>query len=427
MGITSEHIQLFKSIFQGRDDVFATRWEKNGKSGYMPAYSFDPYMFRLHKMKGGTFQNYPNKQYQSLTDEQIFKHLNGEQLVGTYPLLKNNTSLFIVADFDEASWEEECKQCIKILEGKGIPAYLERSRSGKGGHVWIFFSDPYPAFRSRKIFIALLEESGLLSIFDKHSSFDRLFPNQDYLSGKGFGNLIALPFHKLAMEAGNSCFVNPETFEPYKDQWQFLKDIQKTSIEKLDLLFGAINQSASNEKPTLPGKLNIYLRNAVYINRSGLTTSLINFLKEELSFANTEFFVKKKMGKNTWETERYFKMIEETNDDIIIPRGFIGKLIRFCREEKIEYAFNDERLKTDLVQYTPDIQLRAHQKEALGATFKKYFGVIVAPPGSGKTIIGLSIIANKQQPALIVVHRKQLADQWAERIESFLGIPKREI
>lgn len=427
MGITNEHIQLFKSLFRGRDDVFATRWEKNGKSGYMPSYTFDPYMYKMHRMKGGTFQNYPNKQYQAFTDEQISKHLNGELLAGLYPLLKDNTSLFIAADFDEENWEEECKQCITFFEEKGIPAYLERSRSGKGGHIWVFFDNPYPAFRSRKIFINLLEQSGIFSLFDKHSSFDRLFPNQDYLSGKGLGNLIALPLHKPATDLGNSCFINPQTLESYKDQWQFLKSIRKISIDKLDVLYSEINQPDSNEKPTILGKLNIRLRNAVYINRSGLTTPLINFLKEELNFANTEFFVKKKMGKNTWGTERYFKMIEETETDIITPRGFIGKLIRFCREQKIDFDFSDERQKTIVVPYIPSIELREHQKIAIEASDKKYFGVIVAPPGSGKTIVGLSIIANKQQSALIVVHRKQLADQWAERIESFLGIPKREI
>ncbi len=427
MGITNEQIQLFKSLFRGRDDVFATRWEKNGKSGYMPSYTFDPYMYKMHRMKGGTFQNYPNKQYQAFADEQILKHLNGELLAGLYPLLKDNTSLFIAADFDEENWEEECKQCIKFFEEKGIPTYLERSRSGKGGHIWVFFGDSYPAFRSRKIFINLLEQSGIFSLFDKHSSFDRLFPNQDYLSGKGLGNLIALPLHKPATDLGNSCFINPETLEPYKDQWQFLKSIRKISIEKLDILFSEINHSASNATPRFLGKLNIRLRNAVYINRSGLTTALINFLKVELNFANSEFFVKNKIGKSTWGTERYFKMIEETEDAIITPRGFIGKLIRFCREQKIDFDFIDERQKTIVVPYKPSIELREHQKIAIEATDKKYFGVIVAPPGSGKTIVGLAIIANKQRATLIIVHRKQLADQWAERIESFLGIPKREI
>lgn len=123
------------------------------------------------------------------TDEQLIKHLNGEQLIGIYPLLKDNTSCFLVANFDKENCIEQCQAFIKLCKEKNIPAYLERSRSGKGSHVWIFFEQPYPAIKSRKIFISLLEQAGIFSIFDKSSSFDRLFPNQDFLSGKGFGNL----------------------------------------------------------------------------------------------------------------------------------------------------------------------------------------------------------------------------------------------
>ena len=425
--ITNDLITLYKSVFQGREDVFARRWEKEGKNGYMPAYSFDPYMLKLHKMKGGTFQSYPNKQYLALTNEEIHKHLEGEQFIGVYPLLKDNTSWFLAADFDEENWAEECRQFLVVCENMGIPAYLERSRSGKGGHIWIFLEKPYPAYQSRKIFTTLLEQSGIFSIFDKHSSFDRLFPNQDYLSGKGLGNLIALPFHKTAMDAGNSCFIDPDTLKPYPDQWEFLRSIRKASVGKLDSLLRELPHSFSKTKLVIPGKVNIRLQNAVYINRSGLTTPLINFLKEELNFAITEYFVKKKMGKNTWGTDRYFKMIEETGDDIIVPRGFIGKLIRFCKEQGIAVDFNDERVKKDAIDFKSSIQLRDHQKPALEITAKKDFGVIVAPPGSGKTVVALSVIAKKQQPALIIVHRKQLADQWIDRIESFLGIPKKEI
>jgi len=426
---TEEQISLYKTVFNGRHDVYAVRWEKNGKSGYMPSYTFDPYMYKLHRMKGGTFQNYSGKQYQSLTDDQIIKHLNGQQLVGLYPLLQDNTSWFIAADFDEKSWVEECKQCIEFCREKGIPAYLERSRSGKGGHVWIFFEKPYPALSSRKIFSKILEDSGIFSIFDKHSSFDRLFPNQDYLSGKGLGNLIALPFHKPATESGNSCFIDPDTLKPFSDQWEFLRRIEKIKHERLDSLFQLYSSTPSAEnKPQSPSnKLQIQLKNSVYINRTGLVGPLITFLKEELCFANSEFFVKKKMGKTTFETPRHFKLIEETDNEIIVPRGFAGKLIRFCRNQGIEYDFRDERKKLDPVVFSSGIELREHQKPALEATSKKDFGVIVAPPGSGKTIMGLAIIANKNSPALIVVHRKQLADQWAERIEAFLGIPKREI
>ena len=425
------HLSLFKCLFRGREDVFAVRWEKGSKSGYMPAYTFDPYQYKVHKMNGGSFQNFPGKHYQSLSDAQLLRHLNGEQLVGLYPLLKDNTSWFIAADFDKENWADDCRKFLRICEDHGIPAYLERSRSGKGGHVWVFFEKPYPAFRSRKIFTALLEKSDIFSIFEKDSSFDRLFPNQDFLSGKGLGNLIALPLYKLTWEKGNSCFIDPENLSPIIDQWEFLQNIKRIPLEKLDLLFQELSQKGSsqirNNTISPSCKTIIRLDNSISIDRSGLTTALINFLRDELNFANSEYFIKKKIGKNTWGTDRYFKMIDETENEIIIPRGFAGKLIHFCREQKIDYDFKDERIKLNPVQFSASIQLREYQKPAFDAASKKDFGVIVAPPGSGKTIIGLSIIAAKKQPALIVVHRKQLADQWIDRIESFLGIPKREI
>lgn len=425
---TGKNTDLIRAVFHSREDIFAIRWEKDGKSGYMPACSFDPYMYRAHKMRGGTFQNYNDKNYLPLTDEQIQKHHKGEQLVGIYPLLKDNTSWFIAADFDERGWQEQCKRAISFLTEKNIPAYLERSRSGNGGHIWIFFDQPYPAVKSRKILLQLLQDAGVISVFDKSSSFDRLFPNQDFLSGKGFGNLIALPLHKPALEKGNSCFINPDTFEPYPDQWRFLSTIRRIPATGLDRLYEEPD-NAVQTKNALPtnGKLIISLGANITLTRSGLPLPLINFLKEELNFANTEFFIKKKMGKNTWGTERYFRFVEETENEVIIPKGMAGRLLRFCKEQDIEYDFSDERKKLAPVIFNFSAQLREHQKKVIQSAAKKEMGVIVAPPGSGKTIMGLKIIAEKQQPALIIVHRKQLAEQWIERIQSFLGIPKHEI
>jgi superfamily II DNA or RNA helicase len=428
-----EKINLFKSVFKGRDDVFAVRWEKGDKSGYMPAYRYDPYLYRLHKMKGGTFNNYNEKQYLSLTDEEITKHLNGNQHIGIYPLLTDNMSWFIAADFDKENWALDCKKFIETCTQYGISAYLERSRSGKGGHVWIFFDRPYPAIRSRKIFISILEEAKIFSIFDKNSSFDRLFPNQDFHSGKGFGNLIALPLYKPTWEKDNSCFINPDTLTPITDQWGFLESIQRVSISELDKLYKNNPESkvylstTSGANKTGNEKLVITLNNSVHLNRSGVNLPLINFLREELNFANTEFLIKKRGGRNTWGTERYFKLIEETESEIIIPKGATGRVIRFCKETKIDFEFVEERKKKEPVLFSCNVQLRKNQNTAVEAASKKDFGVIVAPPGSGKTVIALRILADKQQPTLIVVHRKQLVEQWAERIETFLGIPKNEI
>ena len=428
-----DRLSLYKSLFRGREDVFALRWEKGNKSSYMPAYSFDPHRYRLHKMKGGTFQSYPDKVYQPLTDDHLIKHLQGEQVVGLYPLLQDNTSWFIAADFDEAEWIEECKSFIKVCEEHDIPAYLERSRSGKGGHVWIFFEEPYEAFRSRKIMMSLLKKTGIISAFDKNSSFDRLFPNQDYLSKKGMGNLIALPLNKSSLNNGNSCFIDPDTLQPFGDQWAFLKTINRITTSQLNYIYKEQNDSDApstglfQKEQTIPGKVAIVLNNEIQISRSWLPAPLIAFLKEELNFANSEYQVKKNINKNTFGIKRYFKLLNETSESIVIPRGFIGRLLRFCKEQQIEYQLEDQRRKTEPVSFKGSIELREYQLPAQQAAAKKDFGIIVAPPGSGKTVISLAIIKDKQQPALILVHRKQLVDQWIERIESFLGIPKKDI
>lgn len=395
----------------------------------MPAYLYDSYFYRSHKMKGGTPDDLQEKSYLPFDDEQIQKHLNGGHQAGIYPLLKDNTSWFIAADFDKENWIEECRIFLKACRNKAIPACLERSRSGKGGHVWIFFEQPYPAIRSRKIFLSLLTQSGIISQFDKNSSFDRLFPNQDFLSGKGFGNLIALPLYKPTFDQGNSCFIDEETMEPFPDQWSFLSGIQRISTKHLDELFQTLLK-IDNEKfqeINLTTTLTIKLSNDLQIKRSHISAKMINFLKEELNFLNSEFIIKKKMGKNSHGVEQYFKFVEETENTLIIPKGFTGRLLRFCKENKFDYVFEDLRIKHDNILFQFNTLLREHQIVAIEATSKKDMGVIVAPPGTGKTMIGLKIIADKKQPALIVVHRKTLMDQWAERIEAFLGIPQNEI
>jgi superfamily II DNA or RNA helicase len=428
-----DRLNQYKSLFKGRADVFALRWEKSGKSSYMPAYSFDPHRYRQHQIKGGTFQTFTDKTFLSLTDDQLIKHLKGEQVVGLYPLLQDNTSWFIAADFDEANWIEECRTFIKICEEHDVPAYLERSRSGKGGHVWIFFEEPYEAFRSRKIIMALLEKAGIISVFDKNSSFDRLFPNQDYLSKKGLGNLIALPLNKASLNNENSCFIDPDTLRPFDDQWAFLQTINRVAVSQLNNIYKEQDQQDTpstglfQREPSVPGKLAIILNNKIQISRKDLPASLIAFLKEELNFANNEYQVKKNINKNTFGIKRYFKLLNETSELISVPRGFIGRLLRFCKEQQIDYTLEDNRKKIEPVTFKGSIQLREYQLPAREAAAKKDFGIVVAPPGSGKTVLSLAIIKDKQQPALILVHRKQLADQWIERIESFLGIPKKDI
>jgi superfamily II DNA or RNA helicase len=309
-----------------------------------------------------------------------------------------------------------------------IPACLERSRSGNGGHVWIFFDSNYPAYKSRKIILHILEFAGIISPFDKNSNYDRLFPNQDYHSGKGLGNLVALPLQQKALENNNSCFIDPNSLAPFDDQWEFLQKIQRVTIEHLDKIFKTLESSNTATK-IIPEKalstengIQIVLNNQIVISRKQLTPDLIFFLRDNLNFVNSDYIIKKKLGKNTFGTSAYFRMLEEKDGFVLLPKGFIGKLLRFCNEQKITYQLIDERKKLTEVNFSFKASLYEYQQEAVDITGKKEMGIIVAPPGSGKTIMGLSIIANKKQPALIIVHRKQLFDQWVERIQSFLGI-----
>ena len=431
--MTIDQIRLFQSLFKVRDEVFAIRWEKDGKSGYTPAYDLNWDEYARHKASGGNLNDFPNKQYAKLTEQRIINHLIGKEIIGVYPLLADNSSWFIVADFDETltskkSWVEECRVFIRACYQLKLPAYLERSRSGKGGHVWIFFKSNNPAYKSRKIMLHILESAGIVSPFEKNSNYDRIFPNQDYHSGKGLGNLIALPLQKRALENNNSCFIDPESLVPYPDQWIFLQNIEKVEVNYVEHLFTSINGPGLSIRPLFQSpvsdqnNIQIVLNSQIVIPRAQLRTEVIDFLRDRLNFINSDYLIKKKLGKNTFGTEPYFRMIEEKEGFVFLPKGFIGRLLRFLTEQKLKYIFTDERKKLTPVNFSFKAGLYDHQQAAIDVTEKKQMGIIVAPPGSGKTIIGLGIIANKKQPALIIVHRKQLFDQWVERIQSFLGI-----
>ena len=426
-------ITLFKTLFKGRQDVYAVRWEKDGKGGYMPAYKVDWSDYNKHKVGGGTFKDYTKKEYLPFSDEAIQNHLSGKETVGVYPLLEDNTSHFIAADFDEANWKESILKLYSTLIKFEIPAYIERSRSGNGGHLWVFFEENIPAEQTRKLLFELLREATIISHFEKEPSFDRLFPNQDFHSGKGLGNLIALPLNGKASQNGNSMFLNPEIFEPFTNQFEMIESFKKLSKDKfLSLYEGFFNQKPqesikSNILPATHTEIEIQISNQVYLKRFQLNKKLIAFLRDNLNFLNSDYLVKKNMGKSTFNIEKYFRLIEETTEGVIVPRGFVANIVNFCKQENISFKVIDNRKKLDSVEFDSEIELLPNQELALEKIAEKDFGVIVSPPGSGKTIIGLEIISQKRQPALIVVHRKQLFDQWIERIQSFLKIPKREI
>ncbi|NLO03001.1 MAG: DEAD/DEAH box helicase family protein [Bacteroidales bacterium] len=426
-------MNLFKSFFRGRQDIYAIRWEKDGKSGYMPAYNVDWTDYRKHRSAGGSFKDYSKKEYRAFTDDVLMMHLQGIETIGIYPLLEDNSSYFIAADFDDRNWAESILKLHSVCSKHEIASYVERSRSGNGGHLWIFFEESLPAEKTRKLMYELLREATIISPFAKEPSFDRLFPNQDYHSGKGPGNLIALPLNGNALKTFNSAFLDPADLQPYDCQFEIIKSFRKLSVDQ----FKTIYQEIFNEKVDVFFQssfdrsaspiIEIQIGGQIYLKRLHLNRILTEFIRENLNFLNSDYLVKKNMGKSTFNLEKYFRLIEETPDEIILPRGFVANLIFFCGKENIPFKIVDNRKKLDPVDFESNIELRPEQKAAIEKTLGKDFGVIVSPPGSGKTVIGLEIIAQKRQPALIIVHRKQLFDQWMDRIQSFLKIPKKEI
>ena len=407
-----ERIRIFNSLFKGRSDVFPKRWEKQdgSGSGYSPVYS-----------------DWAKKNFTPLSDAFIENHLIGGITIGVYPILTDNTSYFIAADFDDGKWKEHALRLIEECKKNNLAVYLERSRSGKGGHVWCFFENNYPSYKSRAIFFSLLRSSKNIDDFDKDDSFDRLFPNQDQLSGKGLGNLIALPLQGQPRKNGNSIFVDPISLEPFADQWNFLSNVEKNSTEKLDALF--IKCTGKNDKPvqTKNGEILITLSEYVSIPKSQINSKLTTFLREELNFFNAEYAMKKNMNMPTYDLERYFKTVISEESEVLVPRGFLEELKSYLREQGIPFQISDKRNRLEEVAVHPSFELFKHQQEALKHFEKADCGILVAPPGSGKTIMGLVIIAQKKQSALILVHRKQIYDQWIERIENFLNIPKKDI
>ncbi|MFH1187237.1 MAG: DEAD/DEAH box helicase family protein [bacterium] len=431
-----EKIIIFKNLFRGREDVFAVHWEKSDKSasGYTPACLNEWKPGVCYKLQRQKCKDCSHANYAGLNDYYIEQHLRGQKIYGIYPLLDDNQSYFIATDFDGKNWEKDIFKFYNKCREFNLPTYTERSKSGNGGHAWIFFEDKFPAFKSRNIIINILREAKIIDQFAKEDSFDRLFPNQDEHSGKGFGNLIALPMQGKARENNNTIFLNPENnLLPIDDQWELLKNVQKISIAHLDKLYNEFSGVASPDDKKIKSRSNfskqlaIIIAERIYISKINLPRILVNFLRDELNFVNLEFLIKKRIGLSTYKIERYFKLIESEENNYAIPRGFLSELVNFLNEKSIKFTLTDKRKKCEAVKFENSCKLYDYQQEAVKEVLAENNGVLVAPPGAGKTIIGIDIIAKLKQPTLILVHKKQIYGQWLQRIESFMNIPKREI
>jgi len=223
-------IAMFRSLFRGREDVYAKRFEskKSGKSGYQPACR-NEWVRGICEKPRTNCGSCTQRSFEPVTDDVVRNHLSGSIVMGIYPLLLNETCHFLAIDFDKETWREDVRAFMDTCRLEDIPASLERSRSGNGAHIWIFFDKPVSAAKARKLGSFLMTrtldrrpEIGL-------DSFDRFFPNQDTMPKGGFGNLIALPLQKNARDKNHSLFLDGD-MTPYIDQWAFL-----ASIKRLDM------------------------------------------------------------------------------------------------------------------------------------------------------------------------------------------------
>jgi superfamily II DNA or RNA helicase/very-short-patch-repair endonuclease len=402
----------------------------------------------------------PNRRFLQVTDETIRWHLSGldehgrDFVMGVYPMLLDESCFFLAVDFDKAKWMEDAQTFLKTCRDMGVPAALERSRSGNGGHVWLFFDEAVPAVLARKLGAHLLTET-----IERHpdvglDSYDRLFPNQDTLPSGGFGNLIALPLQKIPREQENSVFLDGR-FAPREDQWAFLSGMAKisrgqaeaiareaeskgrvvgvrmASSEEDDAEPWTLPPSRQRKEPAiagpLPKRVELVLSNEIYIPTKGLPPGLRSRLVRLAAFQNPEFYKAQAMRLPTYGKPRVIGCAEEHSKHIGLPRGCLDEIVALLSGLRVEPVVRDERFAGEPFNATFRGTLRPEQEPAAAALLAHDTGVLAAPTAFGKTALAAWLIARRGVNALVLVHRRQLLEQWVERLIQFLDVPGERI
>lgn len=372
---------------------------------------------------------------------------------GVYPLLRDETCWFLAVDLDKSTWLEDAAAFLEICRIHDIPAALERSRSGNGGHVWIFFAEPIPARTARALGSYLLTRAMEQRPELGFESYDRFFPNQDTLPQGGFGNLIALPLQKRPRGTGNSVFLDEE-FQPHLDQWAYLSSIRRMHLAEIEAILSEATEYEAllgvkpveveaddapwkappsgmrKERPLtgpLPGRLSLVSGNQIYIDKEELTPALRNRIVRLAAFQNPEFYRAQAMRFSTYDKPRIISCAEDFPKHIGLPRGCMDELVELLNTHHIEPTITDERFSGGPLEITFRGRLRPEQQEAAEAMLAGDFGVLAAATGFGKTVVAAYLIAERKINTLVLVHRRQLADQWSAQLASFLGLSPGQI
>lgn len=453
----ADKVRLFRSLFRGRGDVFPVRFvsRKTSRAGYAPACSnkWQPGLCLLKS--GGKCSDCENQAFVPVVDQLIIDHLQGRHVMGVYPLLEDETCWFLAADFDKVSWQADVSALAETCRSLGITIAIERSRSGNGAHAWFFFSAPVSANVARRMGCYLITETMSRRHELGMESYDRLFPNQDTMPRGGFGNLIALPLQHEPRQRGNTEFVD-ERFEPFADQWAFLASIERiqpttaeriaTEATRTGQVIGVRIAEADEQEELapwsrppsgrasvkaiagpLPSEVKAVLAQRLYLEKEGLPPPLLNQLKRLAAFQNPEFYKKQRMRLSTATTPRVVSCAEDLPRHISLPRGCVSEVERLLLQHRVVLRTDDQRHAGAPMRLTFKGELTAIQREAAQELLAYDIGVFVAPPGTGKTVLGTYLVAERACSTLILVHRKPLLEQWKAQLAMFLNVHAKEI
>ncbi len=457
-------VALFRSLFRGREDVYARRFEslKTGKKGYQPVCRNEWVSGICNKPKMRC-DECRHRDFLPVTDEVVRNHLLGgdpkgppgrDFTMGVYPMLPDETCWFLAADFDKTSWMEDVRAFLETGGLRQVPVALERSRSGNGGHCWIFFAEPIPAALARRMGALLLTrtmeqrpEMGL-------DSYDRFFPSQDTLPRGGLGNLIALPLQRRPREIGNSVFLD-ESAVPYPDQWAFLSSIRRITLQEVETVVAEAERHGEwlgvrlpitdendahpwalppsgqqKELPVVgpvPEWLEVVLGNQIYVPKADLSPSLRNRLIRLAAFQNPEFYRAQAMRLSTFGKPRIISCCEDYPKHLGLPRGCLDELQELLRHHQINVHIRDQRLTGTTLEVRFRGALLPEQQQAADALAQHDIGVLAAATAFGKTVVAAYLVAQRKVNTLVIVHRRQLLDQWVAALHQFLGLAPQDI
>jgi superfamily II DNA or RNA helicase len=437
-------IKLFMSLFKGRDDVYAEKWQskKKATSGYSPV-CLNQWQVGLCGKPKTSCSRCANQLYAALDEQVIENHLRGSIVAGIYPMLIDETCHFLAMDFDEACWQDDVITVREVCAEFYIPLAVERSQSGNGAHLWFFFENRLPAALARKFGAAILTYSMIRRHEIHFKSYDRLFPSQDTMPKGGFGNLIALPFQKSARKNNNSEFIN-ESFESYSDQWAFLSSIQKISEGRIENLIQELchghelgvlkideedtqkpweTQPISRlKKSDFPKQIDIVKANMLFIPKSDISQRALNRLKRLASFKNPMFYKQQAMRLSTYGYPRIISCADETMHYLCLPRGCEMDLVTELEQYGIEVHIIDKTYCGKKIDVKFNGHLRDEQLLALEQLLHHDIGILSGTTAFGKTVVAIKLIAERKVNTLILVDRVSLLKQWRERLSDFLII-----